>query len=63
MNYAAGKLPPRNLASRFPDFVEISRIYNLLATDAMHVSVMKRHGITNVATNDRDFERIEWLNV
>lgn len=49
--------------SLFPDFVEISRIYNLMATDAMHVSVIKKHGITNIATNDRDFERIEWLNV
>jgi len=50
-------------SSLFPDFVEISRMYNLMATDAMHVSVMKKHGITNIATNDRDFERIEWLNV
>ena len=49
--------------SLFPDFVEISRIYNLMATDAMHVSVMKKHGITNIATNDRDFKRIEWLNI
>ena len=53
----------KNESSVFPDFVEISRIYNLMATDAMHVSVMKKHGITNIATNDRDFERVEWLNV
>ncbi len=53
----------KNESSVFPDFVEISRIYNLMATDAMHVSVMKKHGITNIATNDRDFERVEWLKV
>ena len=34
-----------------------------MATDAMHVSAMKRHGITNIATNDRDFKRVEWLKV
>ena len=53
----------KNESSVFPDFVEISRIYNLMATDAMHVSVMKKHGITNIATNDRDFKRVEWLKV
>jgi len=50
-------------SSLFPDFVEISRIYNLMATDAMHASVMKKHGITNIATNDNDFKRVEWLKV
>jgi len=34
-----------------------------MATDAMRVSAMKRHGITNIATNDRDFKRVEWLKV
>ncbi|HEC86384.1 MAG TPA: PIN domain-containing protein [Thermoplasmatales archaeon] len=50
-------------SSLFPDFVEISRTYNLMATDAMHVSVMKKHGITNIATNDSDFERVDWIKV
>ena len=28
-----------------------------------HVATMKRQGITNIATNDPDFERVEWLKV
>jgi predicted nucleic acid-binding protein len=49
--------------SLFPDFIEISKKYWLMATDAFHVTTMKRHGITNIATNDPDFERVEWLKV
>lgn len=37
--------------------------YNLLPNDAFHVAVMKKHGISNIATNDRDFERIDWIEV
>jgi len=47
----------------FPSFVEISRKYNLLATDAIHVATMKKHGVKNIATNDRDFERVDWIKV
>jgi len=49
--------------SLFPDFVEVSKKYWLMATDAFHVTTMKRYGITNIATNDPDFERVEWINV
>ena len=49
--------------SLFPDFIEISKKYWLMATDAIHVATMKRQGITNIATNDPDFERVEWLKV
>lgn len=49
--------------SLFPDFVEISKKYDLMATDAVHVSIMRRHGLTNIATNDPDFERVAWLTV
>lgn len=37
--------------------------YNLLPNDALHLATMKRYGITNIATNDGDFERVPWLNV
>ena len=47
----------------FPDFIEISKKYWLMATDAIHVATMKRQGITNIATNDPDFGRVEWLKV
>ncbi|MBA7530508.1 tRNA(fMet)-specific endonuclease VapC [subsurface metagenome] len=35
----------------------------LLTNDAFHVATMKGHGITNIATNDPDFERVGWLKV
>jgi len=49
--------------SLFPDFIEISKKYWLMATDAIHVATMKGHGITNIATNDPDFERVGWIKV
>ena len=49
--------------SLFPDFIEISKKYWLMATDAFHVATMKRYGITNIATNDPDFERVNGTKV
>ena len=43
--------------------LECSKKYGLLSNDTVHPVTMKRHGITNIATNDRDFERVEWLNI
>jgi predicted nucleic acid-binding protein len=37
--------------------------YFLLPNDALHVATMKRYGITNIATNDPDFERVKWIKV
>ena len=42
--------------------LECSKEYGLLSNDAVHLATMKRHGITNIATTDGDFERVEWLN-
>ncbi len=35
----------------------------LLTNDAFHAATMKSHGITNIATNDPDFERVNWIKV
>ncbi len=43
--------------------LECSKKYGLLSNDAVHLATVKRHGITNIATNDRDFERTPWLNI
>ena len=43
--------------------LEYSGRYGLLSNDAIHLATMKKHGITSIATNDRDFERVEWLNI
>ena len=47
----------------FKESVSISRRYSLLAKDAYIVSFAKSYGITNIATNDSDFERVDWIKV
>ncbi|VUT24993.1 MAG: PIN domain protein [Candidatus Methanolliviera sp. GoM_oil] len=37
--------------------------YALLTNDAFHVTTMKKYGITNIARNDPDFERVEWIKI
>ena len=43
--------------------LRISKDYGLLSSDAFHVAVMKRCGLTTIATNDPDFERVTWITV
>ncbi len=43
--------------------VEISWKYGLLTTDAFHVATMKKYGITDIATFDNDFRRVEFITV
>ena len=47
----------------FPEFIQISRKYNLMAMDAFHVTAMKKSGITNIVTFDKDFERVDFIRV
>jgi predicted nucleic acid-binding protein len=42
---------------------EIHLRYGLLSNDAYHLLTMKHHGISDIATNDPDFEQIEWIKV
>ena len=55
------------IANRFvPIFVvalEFMKRYRLMSNDAIHVATMKKHGITNIVTNDPDFERVEWIRI
>jgi predicted nucleic acid-binding protein len=44
-------------------FTILEEKYSLLAKDAYITSFAKSYGITNIATNDRDFEHVEWLDV
>ena len=39
------------------------RRYGLLVNDSVSAAMMDEHDITTIATNDRDFERIEGLSV
>jgi predicted nucleic acid-binding protein len=41
----------------FSDSLNITRQYNFLVTDAVHVAAMKRENLVDLATNDADFNR------
>jgi len=43
--------------------LDLSKEYHLFPRDALHAACCKAYGITNIATNDADFERVEWLKV
>ena len=47
----------------FPEFVDLSKKYRLLAMDSAHLAVMRRNGLTNLATNDTDFSRVAELKI
>jgi len=36
--------------------------FSLLPHDALHLSIIQRLNISDIASDDRDFDRIEWLN-
>jgi predicted nucleic acid-binding protein len=40
-----------------------SKMYGLLSNDAFHLATMKQKGISTMASNDRDLEGIEWINL
>jgi len=37
---------------------DLSRAHGLLSGDALIVAVMQRHSLTNLASNDSDFDRV-----
>ncbi|MDD4447450.1 MAG: PIN domain-containing protein [Methanothrix sp.] len=47
----------------FPEFVDLSMKYHLLAMDSAHLAIMRRNGLTNLATNDADFKRVTDLKI
>jgi predicted nucleic acid-binding protein len=47
----------------FPDAFQISREWNLLSTDAVHVAAMRKEQISFIATNDTDFTRVSSFQV
>ncbi len=46
-----------------PTAVAIAQAHKLLLCDAIIVALMQRHGITHLATNDDDFDRVPGINV
>lgn len=47
----------------FKEAVEIAKSSKLLPHDATHATVAKEMNIRNIATNDEDFERVDFLQV
>ena len=43
--------------------VDLSNRHGLLISDASHLAVMKAQGVTNIATNDSDFERVNGIDI
>jgi predicted nucleic acid-binding protein len=42
---------------------ELSRNYGLLSNDAVHLATMQKEGAKTLASNDRDFERADWVKL
>jgi predicted nucleic acid-binding protein len=40
-----------------------SKKYALLSNDALHLATMKQEGVSTMASNDRDFSGVEWLEI
>jgi predicted nucleic acid-binding protein len=43
--------------------VDLSKEYRFLAMDSAHLAIMRRNGLTNMATNDADFKRVADLKI
>lgn len=43
--------------------VDLSNKYGLLISDATHLAVIKSEGISNIATNDSDFQRLDEIDI
>ena len=51
------------LAGDWPAAIDLSKKHQLLANDALHVTVMQREGVQMLASDDRDFQRVPWLKL
>jgi predicted nucleic acid-binding protein len=47
----------------FYEVTKIAQTHGLLTNDALIVALMQRHGITHLATNDDDFDRVPGITV
>lgn len=43
--------------------LKISKKYGLLSNDALHLAIMKQEGVGTIASNDRDFSSVEWIQI
>ena len=43
--------------------IEFSKEYSLLPADAIHLTMMRANELVNLASNDSDFEKIDWIKL
>ncbi len=43
--------------------LKYSKDLKLLSSDGIHVATMQTHRLTNLASNDLDFERVNWIKL
>ena len=48
---------------RFRDAQPLRQAHGLLTNDSLLLAAAARYGISHLATNDADFERVPWLTV
>jgi len=49
--------------SVFEQALQYSKKYGLLSNDALHLATMKQEGVSTMASNDRDFSGVKWLQI
>jgi predicted nucleic acid-binding protein len=40
-----------------------SKKFGLLSNDALHLAIMKMEGVNTMASNDRDYKGVSWLQI
>jgi len=60
-------LPNLKIVSLTPQIAEMCKdfvkTYLLMSNDSVHLATMQTYGIKNLASNDSDFERVDWINL
>ncbi len=60
-------LPNLKIVSLTPEIAELCKefvkTYLLMSNDAVHLATMKTHNIIDLASNDLDFERVDWIRL
>jgi len=55
------------VVSLTPEIVDVSldigKTHFLMSNDVVHLATMKVHKVTNLASNDSDFERVPWVKL
>jgi len=50
-------------SQNFTQARKLMKGHSLLSNDAIHLAIMKENNMINLASNDSDFERVEWIKL